>query len=157
MSFRMALRPLMVCTALFVFGHAASAQNKVAIVNLQKAVMDSAEIKAASAAMEARYKPRVAQIEALDTEIAAIAQNLQTNAGKLTAQAGTQRDFTEERAEDDGRSEEAVGRQGPRHGSGRPVRPLFQGFAGYHARPGGGVRQGISGSCSSAQEVSHNR
>ena len=87
MSFRMALRPLMVCTALFVFGHVASAQNKVAIVNLQKAVMDSAEIKAASAAMEARYKPRVAQIEALDKEIAAIAQNLQTNAGKLTAQA----------------------------------------------------------------------
>ena len=87
MSFRMALRPLMVCTALFVFGHVASAQNKVAIINLQKAVMDSAEIKAASAAMEARYKPRVTQIETLDKEIAAIAQNLQSNAGKLTAQA----------------------------------------------------------------------
>jgi outer membrane protein len=87
MFFRMALRPLMVCTALFVFSHAASAQNKVAIINLQKAVMDSAEIKAASAAMEARYKPRVAQIEALDKEIAAISQNLQTNAGKLTSQA----------------------------------------------------------------------
>jgi outer membrane protein len=87
MFFRMALRPLMVCTALFVFGHAASAQTKVAIINLQKAVMDSAEIKAASAAMEARYKPRVAQIEALDKEIATIAQNLQSNAGKLTAQA----------------------------------------------------------------------
>ena len=37
--------------------------------------------------MEARYKPRVTQIETLDKEIAAIAQNLQTNAGKLTAQA----------------------------------------------------------------------
>ena len=49
--------------------------------------MESAEIKAASAAMEARYKPRVAQIEQLDKEIAAIAQNLQTNAGKLTPQA----------------------------------------------------------------------
>ena len=57
------------------------------MINLQKAVMDSAEIKAASAAMEARYKPRVAQIEQLDKEIAAIAQNLQSNAGKLTAQA----------------------------------------------------------------------
>jgi outer membrane protein len=87
MSFRMALRPLMVCTALFVFGHIAAAQAKVAVINLQKAVMDSAEIKAASAAMEARYKPRVAQIEQLDKEIAAIAQNLQSNAGKLTAQA----------------------------------------------------------------------
>jgi outer membrane protein len=37
--------------------------------------------------MEARYKPRVTQIETLDKEIAAIAQNLQSNAGKLTAQA----------------------------------------------------------------------
>ena len=87
MSFRMALKPLMACTALFVFGHAASAQSKVAVINLQKAVVESAEIKAASAAMEARYKPRVTQIETLDKEIAAIAQNLQTNAGKLTAQA----------------------------------------------------------------------
>ena len=59
----------------------------MAVINLQKAVMESAEIKAASAAMEARYKPRVAQIEQLDKEIAAIAQNLQTNAGKLTPQA----------------------------------------------------------------------
>src|SRR5450755_2292342 len=87
MSFRMALRPLMVSTALFVFVQAAAAQAKVAVINLQKAVMESAEIKSASAAMEARYKPRVTQIEQLDKEIAAIAQNLQTNAGKLTAQA----------------------------------------------------------------------
>jgi outer membrane protein len=87
MSFRMALRPLMVSTALFVFVQAASAQAKVAVINLQKAVLESAEIKAASAAMEARYKPRVTQIETLDKEIAAIGQNLQTNAGKLTQQA----------------------------------------------------------------------
>ena len=64
MSLRLALRPLMVCSALFVFGHVAAAQTKVAVINLQKAVLESAEIKAASAAMEARYKPRVAQIEA---------------------------------------------------------------------------------------------
>src|SRR5215475_11012047 len=87
MFFRMALRPLMVCSALFVLGHVAAAQTKVAVINLQKAVLESAEIKAASAAMEARYKPRVTQIETLDKEIAAIAQNLQSNQGKLTAQA----------------------------------------------------------------------
>ena len=87
MSFRLALRPLMVCSALFVFGHVAAAQSKVAVINLQKAVLESAEIKAASAAMESRYKPRVTQIETLDKEIAAISQNLQSNAGKLTAQA----------------------------------------------------------------------
>jgi outer membrane protein len=87
MSLRLALRTFAVCTALFIFGHAASAQTKVAVINLQKAVLESAEIKAASAAMEARYKPRVTQIETLEKEIAAIAQNLQTNQGKLTAQA----------------------------------------------------------------------
>ncbi len=87
MSLRMALRPLLVFSALFTFGHVATAQTKVGVINLQKAVLESAEIKTASAAMEARYKPRVTQIETLDKEIAAIAQNLQTNAGKLTPQA----------------------------------------------------------------------
>ena len=87
MSFRMALRPLVVCSALCCFGTLATAQNKVAVVSLQKAVLESAEIKAASAAMEARYKPRVTQIETLDREIAQISNNLQTNAGKLTPQA----------------------------------------------------------------------
>jgi outer membrane protein len=86
----MALKPLMVSTAFFVFAHVAAAQAKVAVINLQKAVLESAEIKAASAAMEARYKPRVAQIEALDKELAAIQQNLQVNQGKLTEQAVTE-------------------------------------------------------------------
>jgi outer membrane protein len=87
MSFRMAFRPLLASTALVVFAHVAAAQTKVAVINLQKAVLESAEIKAASAAMEARYKPRVTAIETLDKEIATIGQNLQTNQGKLTAQA----------------------------------------------------------------------
>src|ERR1039458_7854888 len=87
MSFRMALKPLLVSTALFVFVQVAAAQAKVAVINLQKAVLESAEIKVASAAMEARYKPRVTQIETLTTEIADISRNLQTNAGKLTQQA----------------------------------------------------------------------
>src|ERR1017187_5340159 len=87
MSFRMAFKPLLVSTALFVFVQVAAAQAKVAVINLQKAVLESAEIKAASAAMEARYKPRVTQVEQVDKEIAAISQNLQTNAGKLTQQA----------------------------------------------------------------------
>ena len=87
MSLRLALRPLVACSALFLFGTLAAAQTKVAVISLQKAVMESAEIKAASAAMEARYKPRVAQIETLDREIAGLNQNLQTNSGKLTPQA----------------------------------------------------------------------
>ena len=87
MSLRLALRPLAACSALFLFGTLATAQTKVAVISLQKAVLESAEIKAASAAMEARYKPRVTQIETLDRDIAQLSQNLQTNAGKLTPQA----------------------------------------------------------------------
>jgi outer membrane protein len=87
MSLRLALRPLLVCSAFCLFAQLAPAQSKVAVINLQKAVIDSAEIKAASAAMEARYKPRVAQLEAINKEIADIGANLQKNAGKLTPQA----------------------------------------------------------------------
>src|SRR5258708_18882246 len=87
MSFRMGLRPLLVCTALFAFSRIAPAQTKVAVINLQRAVLESAEIKAASAAMEARYKPHVAKIDQLNKAIAAVTENLQKNAGKLTPQA----------------------------------------------------------------------
>jgi outer membrane protein len=87
MSFRMGLRPLLACSALFAVSQIASAQAKVAVINLQRAVLESAEIKSASAAMSDKYKPRVAEIDQLNKEVAAISQNLQTNAGKLTAQA----------------------------------------------------------------------
>src|SRR4051812_45857104 len=87
MSLRPAIKPLMVCLALFSFGHVAAAQTKVGVINLQKAVLESAEIKAASAAMEARYKPRVERIDQLNKEIATISENLQKNQGKLTPQA----------------------------------------------------------------------
>jgi outer membrane protein len=87
MSFRIGLRPLFVCSALFAVSQIAPAQTKVAVINLQRAVTESAEIKAAAAAMEAKYRPRVAEIDQLNKEVSAIAQNLQTNAGKLTPQA----------------------------------------------------------------------
>jgi outer membrane protein len=83
----MGLGPLAVCSALFVFSPIAPAQTKVAIINLQKAVLESAEIQAASAAMTARFQPRANQIDQLQREIQAIADNLQKNAGKLTPQA----------------------------------------------------------------------
>jgi outer membrane protein len=84
---RSAMAPLLVCSAFLACAGAASAQTKVGVINMQKAVLESAEIKAASAAMEARFKPRVAQIDALNKEIAAISDNLQKNSGKLTPQA----------------------------------------------------------------------
>jgi outer membrane protein len=77
----------MVCSALFGISQIAPAQTKVAVINLQRAVLESAEIKKASAEMEAKYKPRQQQADQLTKEVAAIQQNLQVNAGRLTAQA----------------------------------------------------------------------
>ena len=63
------------------------AQTKVAIINVNNAVLETAEIKKAQADLEAKYKPRQAQIERLQKEIASLQNQLQTGADKLTAQA----------------------------------------------------------------------
>jgi outer membrane protein len=84
---RTALRPSLVCLALFAFSQIAPAQTKVAVINLQKAVFDSAEIKKADAEMQAKFKPRQDAIEQLQKEIATLSQQLQTSQGKLSAQA----------------------------------------------------------------------
>ena len=87
MSFRTVLRPLVVCSALFLISQLATAQTKVAVISLQKALFDTAEIKKADAEMQATLKPRQAQAEKLQIEIQTIAQKLQSDSGKLTDQA----------------------------------------------------------------------
>lgn len=54
------------------------AQVKVGVVNIQKAVVDTAEIKKASADLEARFKPRQDEMNRLQDEIRAIQQKLST-------------------------------------------------------------------------------
>lgn len=85
MSFRI-FAPLVACSALFVTGHIAQAQTKVAVISLQKALFDTAEIKKADAEMQATLGPRQAQAEKLSQEIAQINQKLQTDSS-LTQQA----------------------------------------------------------------------
>lgn len=87
MSFSLGSRLLLLPSALFFMVSIAPAQTKVAVINLQRAVLESAEIKKASAQMEAKYKPRQAEMEKLNKELQGIQQQLQTNAGKLTQQA----------------------------------------------------------------------
>src|SRR6266852_1721091 len=82
-----AIRLIVASCALLATASAGSAQSKIAIINLQRAVLESAEIKKASAELETKYKPRQQAIEKLQTEIPSLQQNLQTNAGKLTPQA----------------------------------------------------------------------
>src|SRR5689334_10261725 len=86
MYLRMGLRPLVVCLALFAVARFSPAQTKVAVVNLQRAVFESAEIKKADAEMSARFKPRQEEVDRLNKEIAALAQQLQSGQGKLTPQ-----------------------------------------------------------------------
>jgi outer membrane protein len=86
MSFRM-LRPLLACSALCLASQLAMAQTKVAVISLQKALFDTAEIKKADAEMQATLKPRQDDAEKLNKDLATISQKLQNDAGKLTPQA----------------------------------------------------------------------
>ena len=65
----------------------ASAQVKAASINLQRAVLDTAEIQKAQKELEAKFKPRQDKAENLQRELATIQGQLQTMAGKLTPQA----------------------------------------------------------------------
>jgi len=87
MSVRFGLRLAVACLALVTLSKAGLSQTKIAIVSMQRAVLGCAEIKKASAAMEAKYKPRQQEMERLQRELEGIKQQLQTNAGKLTPAA----------------------------------------------------------------------
>ncbi len=65
----------------------ASAQTKVAVINMQQAVLATAEIKKASTELEAKYKPRQAALDQLRSELEGIQQKLQAGEGKLTQAA----------------------------------------------------------------------
>jgi outer membrane protein len=79
--------PVVACSAFLLAGQVAQAQTKVAAINLQKALFETAEIKKAEAEMQATFGPRQAQAEKLNREIAEINQKLQTDSS-LTQQAG---------------------------------------------------------------------
>jgi outer membrane protein len=81
------VRVLLVCSALYFLAASAAAQTKLAVISLQRAVLESDEIQKASAGMEAKYKPRQQEIEKIQRDMQGIQQQLQAGAGKLTPQA----------------------------------------------------------------------
>jgi len=87
MSLRMGLGPVAACAALLTLAPLSFAQPKVAVVSLQKAVFDTADIKKASAEMEARYKPRADRLQQTQQQLAQITQRLEQGSGQLTPQA----------------------------------------------------------------------
>ncbi len=68
-------------------GITAQAQTKVAVINSQQAVLQTDEIKKASADLEAKYRPRQDQLQKTQNELQDIQQKLQAGQGKLSPQA----------------------------------------------------------------------
>ena len=81
----LAIRAGLLCPAIAPFAATASAQVKVAIVNAQKAMADSDELKKASAAVETKFKPRQDELTKLQADLQSIEQQLAS--GKLNQQA----------------------------------------------------------------------
>lgn len=65
----------------------ANAQLKVAVVDLQRALQDTAEIKQAEADLKARFGPRQEQVATLEREIAKLQQDAEQGQGKYTEAA----------------------------------------------------------------------
>ncbi|MGB9606433.1 MAG: OmpH family outer membrane protein, partial [Bryobacteraceae bacterium] len=92
-------RSCLLCLILLIVP--AFGQSKVAVVNFQRALLDTAEIKKASADLEAKYKPRQAELEKIRQEIQDLQQKLQSLAGKLTPQAESEMNFQLQRKQRD--------------------------------------------------------
>jgi outer membrane protein len=84
----LAIRAGMLCfvlAPLAPFATVASAQLKIAVVNVQKTMLDSDELKKVSTDVEAKYKPKQEELLKLQNDLQSIQQQLQSN--KLTPQA----------------------------------------------------------------------
>jgi outer membrane protein len=79
------LRTTLVCAASLFSIVPASAQLKIGIVNIQRAIIETTEIKKAQVALETKYKPRQAELEKMQKELADLQAQLQS--GKLNPQA----------------------------------------------------------------------
>src|SRR5271154_7126392 len=76
---------LAVCAAALFSVPSAMAQTKVGVVSLQKAILETAEIKKANNEMQAKYKKRQDDLDKASRELNDIQTQLQAAQGKLSA------------------------------------------------------------------------
>jgi outer membrane protein len=76
---------LAVCVAALFSVPSAMAQAKIGVVSLQKAILDTAEIKKAADAMQVKYKKRQDDLDKAQRELNDIQTQLQSAQGKLSA------------------------------------------------------------------------
>lgn len=74
---------------------AAAAQTKVGVINVQNAILDTAEIKKAQADLTAKFKPRQDRVEGIQKELQDLQVKLQS--GKLNEQAAADAQLTGQR------------------------------------------------------------
>ena len=86
----LAIRAGLLCLVLAPLATMASAQVKVAVVNVQKAMLDSDELKKISADLEAKYKPKQEELQKLQNDLQSIQQQLQSNTLSQQAAADLQ-------------------------------------------------------------------
>ena len=87
MSGNLSTRLFAIPVAVILAAGVGLAQLKVAVVDLGRAVLETAEVKKLSKEMEAKYTPRQRQIEKVQKELQTLEQQAQATAGKLTPQA----------------------------------------------------------------------
>ena len=71
------LPKLLICAAAAICPSLAFAQVKMGVINIQKAILETAEIKKASGEMQTKFKSRTDQLEKLQKELAEIQGKLQ--------------------------------------------------------------------------------
>lgn len=79
------LPALAVCAAGLFSSSIATAQVKIGVVNFQKSILETAELKKASTDLQNKYKPRQDALEKVQRELSDIQTQLQASQGKLSA------------------------------------------------------------------------
>jgi len=77
---------LAVCAAAIVCAPVASAQAKIAVIDLRRAILETAEIKKASVDMQNKYKPRQDALEKAQRDLSDLEAQLQASQGRLSPQ-----------------------------------------------------------------------
>ena len=81
------MRPFLLAAAMLVATGAANAQLKVGVVDLQKVLQGTAEIKQAEADLKTRFGPRQDELAAAERELAKLQSDFETNQAKYTEAA----------------------------------------------------------------------
>ncbi len=97
----MSKRLMLAAASVVLFSGIAAAQTKIGVINMQDAILNTAEIKQASLDLSAKYKPRQTEMDAIRKDLESIQQQLQAGQGKLSPMAESDLNATAQRKQRD--------------------------------------------------------